>query len=428
MLYLKGEKMNDMKSELEREVYLRLAMEVEGVKFVPQLFEEMIKKNPDIEIFHLCMDYSFVDTVGIKVPYHFRLEHGIGVMLRMNDNSPYELRQIDGEVYAVKDEVVLSKVFFDKSPKYYHLNTSDGTPMRSVARSRSLRYGEGFVLVGYSEVCALGKGEGCLFCNINTTISRFGDAEGHVWKNPKLIAETLKAAYDEGFDSFVITGGFFPGRKELDYYVDVARLIREETGLDDFNGTAVIGAPSDLNIFEHYKEAGFRSVAIHPEVWGERFFNAICPGKARLCGGFDVYKQAIDHALAIFGKGRVRSQFVAGLQPKSQLLEGLEELAGKGVVAIASPWVPNIGSEFEGHRTPTVEWHWEIQKENYNILRKNGITTKMLYDVMPEQRVLLDLYRINDGFYPIYPAYDSAQPNRNNNRLINKPSIADESL
>jgi hypothetical protein len=91
------------------------------------------------------------------------------------------------------------------------------------------------------------------------------------------------------------------------------------------------------------------------------------------------------------------------LQPLAQVVEGLEYFAEKGVVALSNPWIPNIGSAFEGHRTPTVEWHWELQRKNYEILKKNGITSELLYDSLPGSRLLMDFYRADEGFFPVYP-------------------------
>jgi hypothetical protein len=402
--------MSGLQEELNKELYLKLALEIEGMRFSPEIFDEALRRDPKLDVYHVFMDFSPDNTIGHKIPSHIRLRHGLGVSVRKNSDSPYRLKFIDGAIHVLRDEEVLGKIYFDKTPKYYDLHTSDGADMSTICQSRDLRFGDGVVFVVYSEECALSdKGHDCLFCNINATKARFSQIENHKWKYPRQIAETVKAAFAEGYDHFNITGGFVPERRELEYYIDVAEAIQGETGLEDFNGTAVIGAPADeVHILRQYREAGYRSIAIHPEVWGEDFFRFICPGKAEVNGGYHKYLEAIDAALEIFGKGRVRTQFVAGLQPKAQLLEGLEFFAEKGVVALANPWIPNIGSAFEGHRSPTVEWHWEVQRKNYEILRKNGITSNILYDCLPGSRLLMDFYRVDDGFFPVYP--DGAEP------------------
>ncbi len=393
--------MSTIKEELQKELYLRNAVEVEGIRFEASLFDEAFSENKWREAYHPCMDFSTDDTTGYKIPSSVRFEHGIGTGVRKNSESPYSFERFEDGIFIVKDHERLTRISFDRTPDYYNKNTTDGVSMRTVCQSGNLDYGEGVVFVAYSEECSLiDKGHDCLFCNINATKKRFSELEGHQWKYPKQIGETVKAAFDEGYDHFNITGGFVPERRELEYYLDVAEAIQKETGFEDFNGTAVIGAPADISILEQYKQAGYRTVAIHPEVWGKDFFQAICPGKAETGGGYENYLRAIDYAIEIFGRGKVRTQFVAGLQPKEDVIEGLEILAEKGAIPLLLPWIPNIGSALEGHRTPTVEWHWDLQRKNYEILKKNGITYEQLYDVLPGTRLIQDFYRVDAGYFP----------------------------
>ena len=100
--------------------------------------------------------------------------------------------------------------------------------------------------------------------------------------------------------------------------------------------------------------------------------------------------------MQIFGKGRVRTQFVAGLQPKELVLEGVEYFASRGAIPFTIQWVPAIGSAFEGHRSPNENWHWDLVLKNYEILKKHGITYEQVYDVIPDWRQYADLYRINN--------------------------------
>lgn len=383
------------KDELLEELKVVNGLESEGVRFQPDIFKEILEEDENLKAYHACMDFSTDDTTAYAIPNEIRVGHGFGASVQKNVRSPYSFEKFEDGIYVVKNNKKLSKIHFSATRNFYKQFTSDGVNMRTVVQSGSLEYGEGVAFVAYSNECALlDKGHDCLFCNINATKRRFGELEGHQWKYPKQIGETVKAAFDEGCDHFNITGGFVPERRELEYYLDVAEAIQDETGLQDFNGTAVIGAPADLEVLEQYKEAGYRTVAIHPEVWGKDFFNAICPGKAETGGGYENYIRAIDYALEVFGKGRVRTQFVAGLQPKEYVIDGLETLAAKGAVALALPWIPNIGSAYEGHRTPTEEWHWDLQYKSFEILQRNGITYEQLYDALPNRRLVQDLYRI----------------------------------
>jgi len=395
----------ELKNKLYKELELKIALQVEGVKFDPSIFKEALKNDKNLVQSHNCMDFSLDNTENYEVPSGIRLENGFIVGLNKNSRSHYYIKREEEAFYLLKEGEKLSKLSFPITPKFYSQKTFDGVLMKTIAMaSGDFRNGDRQMVIAYSNECALkDKGLDCLFCNINATKDRFGEKEGVTWKYPKQIAETVKAAYDEGLDHVTITGGFIPERREVDYYLDTAESIQEALGRQDFNGTACIGAPADLAVIEKYKEAGFSTIAFNMEVWNKRFFDAICPGKSEACGGgHEHWVEAIKHAVDVFGFGNVRSNFVAGLEPKEYLLEGIDYLSSLGVVATALSWVPNIGSKFEGHRTPTAEWHWDVVQKVTNTLRRNGITYEQLYNATPGTFIIHDLYRVEDGLLPVF--------------------------
>ncbi|WP_368853468.1 radical SAM protein, partial [Treponema endosymbiont of Eucomonympha sp.] len=195
--------------------------------------------------------------------------------------------------------VVIEKVRFAGRPRFYNLKTSDGSAMRTVA----VDYGYGALFVAYSNECSLkDKGLDCLFCNINATKSLYGEAQGISWKTPQQVGETIAAGYKDGYSHLTVSGGFIAERREVEYYLDVAEAVQEYTGLEDFNGTACIGAPLDFSVFEKYKAAGFRTIATNVEIWNGKLFDVICPGKAQHCGGRRNWLNTLDEELRVFGK------------------------------------------------------------------------------------------------------------------------------
>jgi len=176
----------------------------------------------------------------------------------------------------------------------------------------------------------------------------------------------------------------------------VAEAIKDRLGRDDFNGTACIGAPLDLRVIEKYKEAGFSTISFNTEVWGKEWFNVINPVKVTACGGFDNWIKAIEYAVKVFGPGKVRSNFVVGLQPKELTFQGIDYLASIGVVTVASSFIPMIASPLEGHRSPTVDWHWDAQIKHAQILRKYGRTYEEIYNATPARSLTHDIYQVED--------------------------------
>lgn len=392
--------MSELKKQLYKEVELKNAVSVEGVSVNPIIFKHLDLGGKYQEQIHTLFEMDHEPHVGIEFPVGFESPGGFKIPFRWDRRSRYSIEYDDRNYYLADKGEKLFDIEFLKRPDYYNLKTSDGMEMSHVATYNQ----EGAIFVAYSNECFLKeKGQDCLFCNINATKDTYAEKEGIFWKYPKQIGETAAAAYKEGAKHITISGGFIPERREVDYYFDVAESIRDYTGLDDFNGTAVIGAPLDLGVIEKYKELGYRTIAMNIEIWDKNIYNTICPGKREHCGGWDHWVKALEYAVDVFGHGRVRSNIVAGIEPKQSTLDGVEYLASKGVICLAGAWCPNPGSALEGHRSPEPEWHWDMAKKVAGIFRKAGFTYDQLFDASAAPTTLChDIYKIEDERLPIF--------------------------
>ncbi len=385
------------KSKLYEELRLKNKLQVEGLNFEPDIFKHLDVGGEIKEVVNALFARDHHAHREVEFPESIVLPEGkFHVAIRWNRDSHYSLQYQDGS-YQIYDgnKLILDQLVFDKRQQYYKLETSDGTPMRTVAQD----YGYGHMFVAYSNECSLkDKGKDCLFCNINATKAIYAECQNIKWKTPKQIGETIAAGYQEGNNKLTISGGFIPERREVDYYIDVAEAIREATGLEDFNGTACVGAPLDFSAFDKYKEAGYRTIATNLEVWNEDLFKWICPGKNEYCGGRKNWLDALDYEIDVFGKFKVRSTFVSGLETKESLLEGIEHLVSKGVIALPSQWNVNVGSALEGHRTPSEDWHWDVFERTVSIYRKYGLTWDEFSDATAEANTVAhDLFRLEEG-------------------------------
>ena len=388
--------MSDLKQILYKELQIKAKAEIEGVNVNPLIFKNLALGTEYMEQIHGLFEGDHHPHVGILFPCRFQTPHGLTVSFVWDRNSRVSIEYKDGVFVLTENGTDLFPIEFAKRPNYYGKQTSDGVEMSHIANFESGKT----VRVAYSNECALKeKGLDCLFCNANATKDTYAEKENIQWKTAKQIAETYAEAIKaDGAKHFQLTGGFIPERREVDYYIDVAEAIQDATGLEDFKGNAVIGAPQDLSVIEKYKEAGFTSLAINLEVWDANFFKTICPGKEKECGGQKHWIEALEYAAKVFGKGFAGSNFVAGIEPKERTLEGVEILAEKGVAALVNPWNVNPGSALEGHRTPSVEWHIDMAQKAYHIYKKAGITLEHLIQVAPTDAMLLhDVYRIEEG-------------------------------
>lgn len=390
-----------IKNDLYKELAIKNEVGVEGVAANPEIFKHLDLGGEYQEQVHLCFEMDHETHEGFDLPTGYTTPGGLRVGFNWDRRSEYEIVYDGGQYVLTYRNKELFPVDFEKRPKYYSQNASDGTPFSRIA---GYAHG-GTVSIAYSNECSLkDKGQDCLFCNINATKDTYSEIQGIKWKNPKQIGEAVAAAYRlDGATHTNLTGGFVPERREVDYYIDVAEAIQESTGLQDFNGTAVIGAPLDLSIIDRYKEAGFRTLALNLEMWDENFYKAILPGKVAECGGRDHWIKAIEYASKVFGKGKVRSGFVAGIEPKKATLEGVEYLASIGVLSLTGAWTPNPGSALEGHRSPRAEWHLDMAYKCHEIFKKYGFTYQDYFDIAPSPNFLIhDLFAIDEEILPAF--------------------------
>jgi hypothetical protein len=400
-----GEKMSNLKEQLYDDLKLKLALTVEGVSYDENLFHDVLREKETLQKKVYCTwDKDLPTKKSYRLPYGFILEKsGFGVGLIADKNSPYRIVEDNGAFSISHRGEKVSDITFPEPPVFYSKTTREGVSMSDIAMDSAIGSRDKSLVVAYSTECSVrDKGETCLFCVMNGTKNLEQGEERPAWKYPHQIAETIKAAYDEGFKHLTITGGFVPERREVEYYLDVAENIKEALGAEEFNGTACIGAPLDFSIIDKYKEAGYSSIAFNTEVWRKDYFEIVCPGKVTECGGYDNWIKAIEYAVGVFGKGKVRSNFVVGLQPKDILFEGIDYLASIGVVTVASRWVPGLGSPLEGHRSPTVDWHWDVQLRHAQILRKYGRTYDEIFNSTPARTITHDIYGIEEGTLPAF--------------------------
>lgn len=389
-----------VKDKLWKEVILKADLIVNGVDICKEALAK-IKLGTEIkEQVHCLFEMDFKDH-DFELPADFDLPFGITVPFNWNPLGEYKIVNDNNKFILTKRGNKISEIEFHKRPGFYGKKTTDGKNMENIGVYNP----DGHVFVVYSNECSYkDKGEDCLFCNINHTKDTYAEKEGTEWKTPIQIGEVVAKAYNLGIANHVtVTGGVIPERRELEYYLDAADQIQKHTGLDDFNGTATVAAPLDLSNINKLKEAGYRTTSMNLEIWDKNIYKTICPGKANGSGGWEHWVKALEYAIKVFGYGKVRSTFVTGIEPKKNTLEGFEYLISKGIIAIASIWIPNPGSALEGHRTPEPAWHLDLAEKNVSLWKKNGITYNQVYDANAGSTTLQhDIYRIQSELFPVF--------------------------
>jgi len=189
-------------------------------------------------------------------------------------------------------------------------------------------------------------------------------------KDTDNIGEVAKAAFGEGnVKHILLTGGCFNHQKEIELVSNIVKTIREYTGFDRVPGTILPSPPKNLEEIQKYYESGIKAIGFSMEIWSEKLYQAICPGKSKNVS-HDVFVKSIQNAIKVFGEGNVYGVLVMGIEPKENFLEGVKTLAGMGANIVPFVWSPNTGSKLEGHRAPTSKWYIDTIKEAADIVKE----------------------------------------------------------
>lgn len=105
------------------------------------------------------------------------------------------------------------------------------------------------------------------------------------------------------------------------------------------------------------------------ECFNKKIFKEVCPGKDRLYG-YDRIIDALKYSVRIFGKGRVRTNFVLGSEPLGGLIEGVLKLAKEGIVSDYTIFFPRPGSLWSRRRVLSPESILSFTKDLVSIYKK----------------------------------------------------------
>ncbi|MCB1324413.1 MAG: radical SAM protein [Spirochaetales bacterium] len=301
------------------------------------------------------------EQIRFRIPEEIRLRGGhfelapTVVSVRVNPGSPYRVKATERGPAVFLGDVELGEVEFPPVPAFYAHRTSAGKSPGEIAPV--IEWGYLIYLTVFRNCQYFGKEEECAFCDINHNY-RQQKAQGRPYTGVKSLEEILEVlAWIDQEDTtaqvYTITGGSvvkdLRGKKETDFYFDYARGI-EEKFPGRWMGKIVTQAwePDEL---VRFRDAGIRIYHPNYEVWDERLFDLLCPGKARFVGR-ETWMRRIVQAAEIFGPSCVIPNFVGGVELSKpygfstideairSTREGLDFFMSHGVVPRFTTWCP----------------------------------------------------------------------------------------
>ena len=297
----------------------------------------------------------------VAIPYLIRTPDGTMIRVKGNGESDWVVEGDKAAGYRLRNATAGDdiEIRFEPMPEWMRGQTSDGFPMAQAGVSLH----SDMMVINVAPGCEyfLHKHDGesmrCRFCSYGAPDERtahLGQVAGQL-AIPGItlsrMQETVTAALGETpiRHIYLVGGSLTDWREEGERFLQLARAVKE---INRENVPVTLGSgalPDDL-LQRFHDEALVDNVCFNLEVWSEPLFAKVCPGKNRYVG-YDRWIASLETAVALWGRGRVYSAMVAGieLEPEHEMdwlqaadlcIAGAEDLCSRGIIPIYSLYWP----------------------------------------------------------------------------------------
>ncbi len=225
-------------------------------------------------------------------------------------------------------------------------------------------------------------GKACRFCSFGpqfeSTMPLGSQKETLEAAEPAIEATII--AIQSGWRGFLnLAGGATPpdrrGKWTTDMVEAVMARFHESIDADviaELQVAVQVYPPDDLGELDKWKSFGVNSVEFDNQVMDPTYFKAVCPGRGEQKKWFEAQEAGAE----IFGRGRGSvANVVAGIEPMTGLLEGIEERISKGVWTMPLVFFSAPGAAMEGMQSASPDWYAELWEKMADIYLRYADTT-----------------------------------------------------
>jgi hypothetical protein len=291
---------------------------------------------------------------------------------RTDQETPFRLTVHDGKPVITYNKHFVAEIAFPERTSFYDQKTSGGIPFGSLAVI------QGWDMLAFSCMwrCEITQsGNACGFCHTGN----FASPEHSLSE----MAEAVRYAVEESPKAKILqmtAGSTYHPEKEIDRYVKILETIDKEVGLAEIPAIIYLTPPSDAKQVDRLFDAGISYVACDVDIWNERLFEKICPGKAEI----NTRRRYLDTLYYIadkYGPNRACCVFVGGIEPIDSIIEGETKLAERGIVPLPSPLMPfGIKQKVLSEMQPfDIAYYRTLRKETAKLYKQYGLTVPGTY-------------------------------------------------
>ncbi|MCL4557367.1 MAG: hypothetical protein M1491_01790, partial [Deltaproteobacteria bacterium] len=328
-------------------VFLKLDLMIKGIK-LPVFLQKRLNGESD---------FSAIEGIEIE------LRKGIKVKAPYNDriaiNSPYTL---DSDMRAILAGGYSIPIRVMEPIRLTGKKTSSGMAMSSIAHLY-----DKYLAITPSLACGyFGERLGCIFCPSYGTARDGADVAG-----TDDVLETIRTVYRIQKPSAILLsiGAMKAEDAGMGFAEKYLRAIHKH-----FNVMTIleISPPRDTGWIETAYGAGADAICFNIDIFDEKLFAELCPGKAE-DNGRHLYMRALSHASGFFPMGTVMTHLIVGIEPLESTIEGIEYLASNGIVPILSVFRPVNTSMMKYYTPLSVEELLPVYKAVHCSLRRHSI-------------------------------------------------------
>ena len=310
------------------------------------------------------------------------------VSVRINPASPYTLEADDDKAVLRLEGETICQVEFLPEPEHYRRTLRNGKPVSEIAPT--IEWGYLIYLTVFRRCQYVGSDQECRFCDINANFDqqRAAGLPYTTVKSEEEILEALEliAATDTRSRAYTLTGGsitgMLRGKSEADFYASYAAAI-ERRFPGRWIAKAVVQALPKEEL-QKFRDAGVRIYHPNYEVWDERLFTLLCPGKQQYIGRETWINRILD-AREVFGASCVIPNFVAGIEMSQpygftsveeairSTAAGLEFFMSRGVTPRFTTWCPEPLSNLGSQEPAPLEYHLRLLQVYRDTLAKHRL-------------------------------------------------------
>jgi len=299
------------------------------------------------------------------IPFLINTRDGTEIRVHGSGDSPWHVEGDRERGYTLVDDRDGRQVPIEFEPLDPWMNyTVDGVPL---AKAGLQTHGD-MLVINVAPGCEyfLHKHDGdsmrCRFCAYGAPDERthhLGQVAGQVGipeRTLERMAQGLHAVVSQTTirHIYLVGGSLTDARQEGERFLQLARFLKRENryGIPVALGSGAL--PDDV-IEQFHREQLVDYVCFNLEMWSEPLFARVCPGKNRYVG-YQRWIESLETAVRLWGRGKVYSAMVAGIELDPEYgmsweeaarlaLEGAEDLCARGIIPIYSLMWPSGGRD-----------------------------------------------------------------------------------